>query len=50
MKVSMVVLSVICLIGGLALLPRLNQWFIRPAAEVLSIGSGYAQAVLGAVK
>ncbi|MDD5655534.1 MAG: proton-conducting transporter membrane subunit, partial [Candidatus Omnitrophica bacterium] len=49
MKVSMLALSLICIAGGLLLLPSMRP-FLQSAADVLSNGSGYAGAFLGAVK
>ncbi len=48
MKVSMVVLAVLCLAGGLLLLPGLSDIFLRPAGDSLLAGSNYARFVLGA--
>ncbi|MFH1678791.1 MAG: proton-conducting transporter membrane subunit [Candidatus Omnitrophota bacterium] len=50
MKLSMVLLSLICLIGGAVLIPQLSQWFLKPAVDVLLAGKEYAKIVLGAVK
>lgn len=47
MKFSMVGLAVICLAGGLLLLPAL-RFFINDAVNVLLEGSRYTAAVLGA--
>ncbi|MDD4908027.1 MAG: proton-conducting transporter membrane subunit [Candidatus Omnitrophica bacterium] len=49
MKVSMLALSLICIAGGLLLLPSMRP-FLQSAADVLSNGSGYAGAFFGAVK
>ncbi len=49
MKLSMVVLAVICVCGGLLLLPRWN-FFLSDAANVLLEGSHYAVKVFEAVK
>jgi multicomponent Na+:H+ antiporter subunit D len=48
MKFSMVCLAVICIAGGVLLLPSLN-FFINDAVNVLLEGKGYAATVLGAV-
>jgi multicomponent Na+:H+ antiporter subunit D len=50
MKLSMVILSVISLAGGIILIPQLSQRFLEPAVEVLLIGKQYASIVLGVIK
>jgi multicomponent Na+:H+ antiporter subunit D len=45
MKFSMVALAVICLAGGLLLLPGINRVFLQQAATVLSAGTNYATTV-----
>ena len=50
MRLSMVVLSIICLLGGIILIPQIYQWFLKPAVDALLIGNQYANIVLGAVK
>ncbi len=49
MKLSMVVLAILCIIAGLILVPSL-QVFLKQAVDVLLIGKQYASIVLGAVK
>ena len=50
MCASMIMLSVICIIGGLFILPAFSKVFIGPAADVLVNGTNYAKAVFEAVK
>lgn len=53
MRLSMIILSVICLTGGLILVPQFAQVyeaFLNPAVDVLMAGVGYAGTVLGAVQ
>lgn len=47
MKLAMVVLSVLCLVGGLLLIPALSSSFLKPAGEALLAGKDYARIVLG---
>ncbi len=49
MKLSMIILSVLCIIAGLVLIPSL-QGFINQAVDVLLSGRDYAGIVLGAVQ
>jgi multicomponent Na+:H+ antiporter subunit D len=50
MKFSMVILAVICLIGGLLLLPQVSGYFLGPARDVVLAGKGYADIVFGAIR
>ena len=45
MKVSMVAMAIICLIGGLLILPGINESFLKPAVEALLNGTNYAAGV-----
>ena len=49
MQLSMIVLSVICVISGLLLLPSFKP-FLESAANVLSAGKGYAETVFANIK
>ncbi|MEW6101267.1 MAG: proton-conducting transporter membrane subunit [Candidatus Omnitrophota bacterium] len=49
MKLAMIALSVICVFGGLMLIPALRP-FLDNAVSVLARGTEYSQAVFGAVK
>mgnify|MGYP001765822967 CR=1 FL=1 len=46
MKASMLAFAVICLSGGILLIPKISDSFIGPAAEVLVSGTNYALTVL----
>jgi multicomponent Na+:H+ antiporter subunit D len=50
MQFSMAVLALICIIGGLVLIPNLSNLFLKPAVDVLLLGKGYANAIFGAVR
>ncbi len=49
MRLSMIVLAVICVISGLMLIPLFKP-FLQDAVNVLLLGSGYKDAVFGAVR
>lgn len=46
MKVSMISLAIICIIGGLLLLPSVQSIFIGTAKDVLVNGKNYAETVM----
>ena len=50
MKLTMITLSIICLVGGIILIPGVIQWFLEPAADVLLKAGSYASIVFKAVK
>lgn len=50
MKLSMIILAVICLVGGVLLIPSISGVFLRPATDVLLSGKEYANLVFSAVK
>jgi len=50
MKLSMIALSIICIFGGLLLLPGLQKNFLNLAAGVLVNGNNYAQTIFGSIK
>jgi multicomponent Na+:H+ antiporter subunit D len=50
MGLSMVILAIICLIGGLLLIPAFREVFLSPAAETLLAGKDYAVSVFGSLK
>jgi multicomponent Na+:H+ antiporter subunit D len=50
MKVSMIVLSILSLVGGLLLVPSASQVFLTGATEVLLAGKDYAALVFGGIK
>jgi len=50
MKGSMLALALICLLGGILLIPQISEIFLKPAANVLLEGSNHAAMVLKAVR
>ncbi|MDP8230368.1 MAG: monovalent cation/H+ antiporter subunit D family protein [Candidatus Gorgyraea atricola] len=50
MKVSMIALAVICLFGGVLLLPALSGDFLNVARDTVLAGQDYITAVFGAIK
>jgi len=50
MKLSMIALSIICIFGGLLLLPGLQKNFLNLATEVLVNGNNYAQVIFRSIK
>jgi multicomponent Na+:H+ antiporter subunit D len=46
MRISMSILSAICLAGGLMLAPNIRDKFLTPALDVMTKGIHYSQAVL----
>ncbi|MEI8350207.1 MAG: NADH-quinone oxidoreductase subunit M [Candidatus Omnitrophota bacterium] len=49
MKTSMVILSLVCIFGGLAALPRISKYFVKPAEKVLFEGKEYKNIVFKVV-
>ena len=49
MRLSMLILAIICVLGGFLLIPQFRP-FLESAANVLLSGKGYAGIVFGAVK
>jgi len=49
MRLSMIVLAIICVIGGLLLIPILRP-FLQGAVNVLVLGNNYKDAVFGAIR
>ena len=49
MRLSMIVLAVICAISGLLMMP-LFKGFLQSAVDVLLSGTGYAETVFGAIR
>lgn len=45
MRLSMCILALICALGGLLILPAVNQIFLVPATEVLFQGAKYAELI-----
>jgi len=50
MKLSMIALSIICIFGGLLLIPGVQKNFLNLATEVLVNGNNYARVIFGSVK
>ncbi len=50
MKLSMIILAIICVFGGLVLLPVLSRPFLDGARDVLLEGTGYAGEVFNILK
>ncbi|MDD5005835.1 MAG: monovalent cation/H+ antiporter subunit D family protein [Candidatus Omnitrophica bacterium] len=49
MRLAMIVLAVLCLLGGILFIPRILVYFLKPAVSVLLLGTNYAFTVLGGV-
>jgi len=49
MRLSMIILAMICIIGGILLLPIFRP-FLQSAVDVLLLGKGYAGIVFGAIQ
>jgi multicomponent Na+:H+ antiporter subunit D len=49
MRLSMIVLAIVCVIGGLLLIPVFRP-FLQGAVDVLLSGNGYKDAVFGAIR
>jgi len=47
MRLSMIAFGLICLLGGVLLIPQVSEYFLKPASEVLSAGTQYVVTVLG---
>jgi len=50
MRGSMVALAIICILGGVIIIPPLAKMFLGPAANVLMNGTNYAAWVFGAIR
>jgi multicomponent Na+:H+ antiporter subunit D len=50
MRVSMIVLAIVCVFGGVLLIPAINFNFLDPAVQALMIGKQYAFLVLESIK
>lgn len=50
MKFSMVILSIICIVGGVLLIPGISEKFLKPAVDVLLAGQEYARLVFESIK
>lgn len=50
MKISMIILAIICIMGGIILLPQISCYFLNPARDVLLNGTNYAGIVFNNIK
>ncbi len=50
MKLSVIILAIICIFGGLLLIPALSDGFLKAASDALMAGKDYANAVFGSLK
>jgi len=50
MKIAMVALAIICVIGGVLLIPNVNQIFLKPASDVLLEGTKYADIIFKGIQ
>jgi multicomponent Na+:H+ antiporter subunit D len=50
MQGAMIILALICLFGGLLLLPIISQTFVKAAGDVLTSGIAYSEAVLRSIQ
>ena len=50
MKLSMILLAIICLFGGVLLMPAIFGDFLGPARDAVLSGNNYASVVFGAIK
>jgi multicomponent Na+:H+ antiporter subunit D len=50
MRVSMIMLALICIVGGFLAIPAFSDIFIGEAKDVLMSGTNYAREVFGAIK
>ena len=50
MKLSVIVLAVICIFGGLLLIPQFSKDFLKVAQDALIGGKDYAVTALGSLR
>ncbi len=50
MKLSMVILALICVVGGVLLIYNINEVFLKPASDVLLEGTKYADIVFKGIQ
>lgn len=50
MKASMIILSIVCIAGGILLIPILKDNLLTPAQNVLASGTDYARAVMESLR
>lgn len=49
MKAAMVILAFICVLGGLLLVPKISDSFLKPASDVLIAGKAYGDIILRSI-
>jgi len=50
MKIAMVILALICVVGGVLLIPNINEVFLKPASDVLLEGTKYADIIFKGIQ
>jgi len=50
MKIAMVILALICVVGGVLLISNINEVFLKPAVDVLLEGTKYANIVFKGIQ
>jgi len=50
MQIAMIILALICILGGLLLLPMFRNSFLQPAVDVLMNGKDYYKLVFASIK
>jgi len=50
MKFAMIILALICVVGGVLLISNINEVFLKPASEVLLEGTKYADIVFKGIQ
>ena len=50
MKLAMVILALICVVGGVLLIPNINEVFLKPASDALLEGTKYADIVFKGIQ
>lgn len=50
MKIAMAILALICVVGGVLLIPNINEVFLKPASDVLLEGTKYANIIFKGIQ
>ena len=50
MKIAMVILALICVVGGVLLISNINEVFLKPASDVLLEGTKYADIIFKGIQ
>ena len=50
MKFAMIILALICVVGGVLLIPNINEVFLKPASDVLLEGTKYADIIFKGIQ